>query len=134
MCMSVYLSVLSTPAYLCICMGVISVVPQKPVDNLSITPQSTALHLQWTRPDLLSLRGALTHYKIVYNRTLLSGVAFNLTTASLTVSVSSPMNTQFSQVIDGLTAGSRFEVSVEPCRLSICGPAAKRAVNTTEIG
>ena len=110
-------------------------VPTGMVQNVATSSDSNSIRLTWNRPPLATLNGKLSHYNIVYNRTLLSGVAFNLTTATVTTSAGSETDTAFSHDITGLSAGSKFVVSVEPCRGSpsasnLCGPASVHTIDT----
>ena len=100
---------------------------------MAVTGNTT--NVSWVRPDIGTLHGALTHYVVVYNRTILSGVTSNFTTNSEQVPAGSdPAQTVFSYQILGLTAGSRYEISIEPCRMAVCGPAATTSTNTSNAG
>ena len=90
----------------------------------------------WNRPGIATLHGALTHYMVVYNRTILSGETgpSHFTTNSVQVTAGDPAQTDFSYQITGLTAGSRYAISIKPCRTPVCGPAALTSTNTNNAG
>ena len=102
---------------------------------MAVTGNTTSV--SWVRPEIATLHGALTHYMVVYNRTILSGETgpSHFTTNSEQVPAGSdPTQTNFSYQIMGLTAGSRYEISIEPCRMAVCGPAATTSTNTSNAG
>ena len=112
--------------------------PTSPVQNLTVVAVTgNTTNVSWVRPDIGTLHGALTHYVVVYNRTILSGETgpSHFTTNSEQVPAGSdPTQTNFSYQILGLTAGSRYEISIEPCRMAVCGPAATTSTNTSNAG
>ena len=110
--------------------------PTSPVQNLTVTAVTgNTTNVSWVRPEIGTLHGALTHYVVVYNRTILSGETSNFTTNSEQVPAGSdPAQTDFSYQIMGLTAGSRYDISLEPCRMAVCGPAATTSTNTSNAG
>ena len=116
--------------------------PTSPVQNLGVMGTGQTVRVTWNRPNLETLRGALTHYKIVYNRTKLAGIAHHMISNSVDVNVTLATKEDYSHDVANLSSGSEYVFSVEPCRRStpssslvvVCGPLDSGTIQTGNKG